>query len=255
MRALLLGADGMLGQAIQRVNPGHTLLPLTRRALDLRDLSGLDATLATLNPDVVIFCAAVSDVDRCATDPEAWAVNVEAPAAFAARLPTWFVSSNYVFGVGAGPHAPDAVPSPVNAYGAQKAEAERRVLAAGGHVVRTGWLYGPGGQNFPSSLPRRLGVEPVRALRGWPVQPTYVDDLAAALWRLPTGVSHLIGEEECDWFTFATEVAERLGAPPPEPTDALPWGARPQDARLSPATLPGWRDGVGRWLRGRSTPS
>ena len=128
MRALLLGADGMLGQAIQRVNPGHTLLPLTRRGLDLRDLSGLDATLAALNPDLVFFCAAVSDVDRCATDPEAWAVNVEAPAAFAARLPTWFVSSNYVFGVGAGPHAPDAVPSPVNAYGAQKAEAERRRL-------------------------------------------------------------------------------------------------------------------------------
>ena len=95
MRALLLGADGMLGQAIQRVNPGHSVLPLTRRELDLRELSGLDALLATLNPELVIFCAAVSDVDRCATDPEAWAVNVEAPAAFAARLPTWFVSRVY----------------------------------------------------------------------------------------------------------------------------------------------------------------
>ncbi|MCB9743807.1 MAG: NAD(P)-dependent oxidoreductase [Alphaproteobacteria bacterium] len=238
MKILVTGAGGLLGSAL--VARGAHGLP--RAALDVTDPVASEAALARLRPDAVIFCAAMTHVDRCATDPGAWAVNVEAPAWWAARAPTWFISSNYVFD-GPGPHGPEAAPRPAMAYGAQKAEAERRVLAAGGHVLRTGWIFGRGGRNFPSRIFALLEAGPVRALRGWPVQPTWAGDLAEHLLGLPEGLSHAIGGEETDWAGFAASAARLAGCPERvQAVEALDLGPRPEDARLSPARLPGFTE-------------
>jgi len=199
--------------------------------------------LDELRPDGVIFCAAVTDVDRCAQDAQAHAVNVAAPRWWAAQVPVLLVSTNYVFS-GPGPHGPDQTPDPVNAYGRQKAEAEEAVLAAGGSVVRTGWLYGAGGRNFPSTMGQALRAGPVQAIEDWPVQPTWADDLAEHLLTWPQGISHAVGRDSGTWVQVATRVAEHLGLQDrvrPTPLAALGLGPRPQDARLAPALLPGWR--------------
>ena len=78
----------------------------------------------------------------------------------------------------------------------------------------------------------------------WPVQPTCVDDLAQRLLELRPGIQHAIGADETTWAEVASAVAVRLGVPervrPIRLTD-LGLGARPLDARLAPADLPGWR--------------
>jgi dTDP-4-dehydrorhamnose reductase len=236
----------LLGSALVRLG-AHGV---DRAALDVCEPTQVDTVLSQVQPDAVIFCAAMTDVDRCATDPGAWAVNVDAPAALAARVPTWLVSSNYVFD-GPGPHRPMDARRPVGAYGRQKAAAEDAVLAAGGHVVRTGWLFGPGGRNFPSRLPALLRAGSVTALERWPVQPTWAPDLAAHLITLPTGVTHAIGEETTTWADAARRVCGALGLPPDrvQGVSAIPGlGPRPSDARLAPAALPGWSTHIAEWV-------
>lgn len=244
MRVWVNGANGSLGRAlVARGLPGWT-----RAQLDVTDLAAVDRALEATQPDAVIFCAAISEVDRCENDPLGRAVNTEAAIAWARRVPTWYVSTNYVFG-GPGPHAPGDPTTPVNAYGRLKAEAEEGVLAAGGHVVRVGWLCGEGGKGFGSTLAARLAVGPVRALRGWPVQPTDVVDLAAEMEALPKGISHMIGREDTTWAEVARAVAARMGVPERViEVDGLDLGPRPADARLCPATLPGWSERVERLL-------
>ncbi len=238
MHILVTGEEGMLGGALVRLGARQW----THSTLDVTNRSQCEQVLATEKPDAVLFCAAITDVDRCAQDPRARAVNVEAPAWWAQQVPLVLVSTNYVFS-GPGPHHPQDTPDPVNAYGKQKAEAERAVLDAGGSVVRTGWLYGPGGRNFPSRLSQALRSGPVQAISDWPVQPTWVDDLAQRLLTLPQGVTHAIGGEETTWAQVAEAVATRLGVSErvvPTPLEALGLGARPLDGRLAPADLPGW---------------
>ena len=215
---------------------------LDRAVCDVTLRSDLERVFRTLQPDAVIFCAAYTDVDT-ADSAEAWRVNVDAPAHWAERVPTWLVSSNFVFS-GEGPHGPEDEPAPVQAYGQQKLAAEAAVRAAGGSVVRTGWLYGAGGSNFPSTLPRRLRSGPVCAVADTPVQPTYAPDLARYLLTLPTGVSHAVGSEETTWYTFARAVAEMLEIDahidPIEGASLNGDARRPSDGRLVPALLPGW---------------
>ncbi len=237
MKILVTGAGGMLGSAL--VASGAVGYP--RRFLDVTKPAVAAAVLAEERPDALLFCAAQARVDAC--DERSEAVNVLAPAWFAQRVPTWLVSTNYVFD-GPGPHRPQDARTPCNPYGEQKARAEDAVLAAGGHVVRTGWLFARGGRNFPSSLPARLSRGPVQALEGWPVQPTWAPDLADLLLTLPTGVTHAIGSAETTWADFARHLAGLMGLSTQRVQGVQRLqglGPRPSDARLTPATLPPWQ--------------
>ena len=243
MRIVVVGAEGLIGRALVRAaNAGHTVVGLGRSACDVTNPVARDQALARERPDAVLFCAAMTDVDRAGADSVA--VNVDAPAAWASQVETWFLSSNFVMN-GPGPHAPGAVPSAINTYAAQKIEAERAVLAAGGHVVRVGWVYGPGGRTFASTVGDRLARgETVRAIFDTVVQPTHADDVAAELLRLPRGVSHLAGAGETSWYGLASAVRAKVGTGTVVPvrTSELGIGPRPGDARLCPATLPPWWD-------------
>lgn len=239
MRVLVTGGGGLLGRELGRLGARVW----SRKALDVTDHARSAQVLAAEDPELVIFCAAVTDVDRCATDPAGRTVNVDAPAWWARQVPLVLVSTNYVFS-GPGPHAPSDPTDPINAYGRQKVAAEAAVLASGGAVVRTGWLFGAGGRNFPSTLAAALARGPVRACSDWPVQPTWVGDLAAHLLTRPTGLTHAIGAQETTWAAIATAVAEALGVPErvvPTPLADLGLGPRPADARLTPAHLAGWQ--------------
>ena len=230
------GAGGLLGSALLRIGA----VGQDRVHLDVTDPAAVDEMLRIHRPRAVIHCAAFTRVDACG--PEHWGVNVEAAERLAERVPTWLVSTNYVFD-GPGPHGPSSPRSPRMCYGHQKAAAEDAVLAHGGHVVRTGWLFGPQGRNFPSRLPELLRAGPVQALERWPVQPTWADDLAGYLMTLPQGVSHAVGGEQTTWADFARACAAKMGLPPERVvgvSEVTSMGPRPQDARLEGHTLPGW---------------
>lgn len=242
---LVVGAGGLVGSALVRAGAPFGWRGLTRAECDVTRAADLEAALHRFRPDAVAFAAAFTDVDG--TTPACAAVNVRAPAEWAREVETWFFSSNFVFD-GPGPHAPGSRPRPVNRYAEQKVAAEEAVLAAGGHVVRVGWVYGPGGRTFASTVGARLeGGESVRAIHDVLVQPTHVDDVARAMLSLPRGVTHLAGREETSWYGYALAVRARVGRGRVEPVRSaeLGLGPRPRDGRLGPAVLPGWRERLG----------
>ncbi|MSQ03578.1 MAG: NAD(P)-dependent oxidoreductase [Myxococcales bacterium] len=244
MRVLVVGAGGLIGRALLRAAApvGVDVVGLTRAQCDVTDAAAMHHALTTYRPDATIFCAGFTDVDGAAADPRSEAVNRWAPSAWARVTPTWLLSSNFVFG-GAGPHAPGGAARPGSVYARQKVEAEADVLASGGHVVRVGWVFGPGGKTFASTVAGRLRRgERVRAIYDVVVQPTHSDDVATALLALPQGVTHLAGAGQTSWYGFAGAVRARVGAGTVEPVrmGELALGPRPRDARLTPARLPPW---------------
>lgn len=246
-KILVIGADGLLGRALVQLG----LQGVGRLECDLRDPLAMERCLLRHQPGSVLLCAADTRVDACERDPDSYLVNAQAPAWLAARVPLWFVSTNYVFS-GPGPHAPDAPRRPLMRYGQQKARAEDAVLAAGGHVVRTGWLYGKGGRNLLSRLPALLRTGPVDLIADIPIQPTWALDLAAWLLTLPTGLNHAVGAEETTFFGFGQAIAARLAlkgnARAVRMRELHLEAERPEDARLTPATLPGWSLRIGAFL-------
>jgi dTDP-4-dehydrorhamnose reductase len=174
--------------------------------LDTVTAASAGALLDTEHPEVVILTAAWTDVDGCAKDPalamrrNGTAVGEIALAAAARGIDLIVISTNEVFdgartdGRGYGPGDER---HPINPYGAAKAEAERLAIAAyeadgvRGRlgIVRTSWLYGPPGNDFPEKIARaalraRDAGEPLRVVADETGVPTYTPDLAEAISEL-----------------------------------------------------------------------
>jgi dTDP-4-dehydrorhamnose reductase len=249
------------------------LVALGRDALDVTLALHAAAALAAHAPDVVINAASFTAVDRAEVEREAaGAVNAlgagnVARACRARGTPLLHVSTDYVFdGATDRPYREDAPVAPLGVYAATKAEGERLVLAAGGAVVRTAWLFGQGGPSFVHAIARRARQE--RALRVVADQrgnPTWVDDLADALLELAAApprqdVLHVCGDEPVSRFEFACAIVDELrrhetvacARLEPIATSDLPAAApRPACSALDTARarargLPirSWRDGL-----------
>jgi len=216
----------MLGHDIVEALDGRDVSAPDRAALDITDERAVRDAVAA--HDVVINCAAYTDVDRAEAEPErALAINgagvgvlAEASAAVGARFV--HVSTDYVFdGRGSEPYSEDAPLNPVNAYGRSKADGERRAAAAGPHLlVRTAWLYGAHGSNFAATMHRlsreRSSVEVVDDQIG---QPTWTRDLAHRIVEMldahcPPGIYHATNGGTATWFEFARAVFSELGLDP-----------------------------------------
>ena len=161
-RVAITGAGGQLGRQLVQsfTDAGREVLALTHDTFDITAPESRQAVVAW-RPDFVVNAAAWTDVDGCARDPDrALAINAAAPGALAEAVAvhgTRFiqVSTNEVFdGADQRAYATDDEPRPINPYGASKLAAERAVLAASriNQVVRTAWLFGPGGTNFVTKI-------------------------------------------------------------------------------------------------------
>ena len=164
MKIVVLGSGGLLGSTLARAASatGHAVAGFGRAELDLRDHKSVAGW--TPAADWVVNCAAVTDVDACESGEGAEAsllVNAVAPEVLAAaceRAGAGFVhvSTDYVFfgdGFGSGEggqYDETDEPSPRSRYGAHKLMGEVGARARGAYVLRTAWLYGPGGKNFIS---------------------------------------------------------------------------------------------------------
>jgi dTDP-4-dehydrorhamnose reductase len=233
---LVTGARGMLGSDLVEALFGRHVTLLGRADLDVTDRDAVVA--AVQGHDVVINAAAYTAVDAAETDEEAaLAVNgtavgllAEAAASVGARFVT--VSTDYVFaGDATEPYAEDEPRAPLNAYGRTKAVGEEAALAAhpdGTYVVRTAWLYGRHGANFPKTM---LGLAASRdtlsVVSDQVGQPTWTMDLARQIVALvdsdaPAGIYHGTNSGSTSWQGFAQETFRLAGLDPERvlPTDS-----------------------------------
>ncbi|MCW5772541.1 MAG: dTDP-4-dehydrorhamnose reductase [Rhodospirillaceae bacterium] len=203
---LVFGRTGQLASALA-ARASAAPAPLTmlgREAADLRDRGALRRIIAGRPWRAVINVAAYNAVDRAEDEAiEAHAVNADAPAAMAeacraAGIPLLHVSTNYVFdGRGAAPYREDDPPAPQTAYGRSKLAGEDAVRAAcPEHVIlRTSWMFGTVGSNFPrivlAAARQRPILEMVQDQFG---DPTPASDLAGAL--LATAAALLSGRRD-----------------------------------------------------------
>src|SRR5690348_15173096 len=227
MRALILGAGGMLGHDLVRTAPRIDLQSLTRQQLDITDTAALARRVTELRPDIILNAAGYTAVDRAEAEREqAFRVNAEAVGELgriAARTGARVVhfSTVYVFdGTASEPYREDSPTKPVNAYGESKLAGEEALKAGGADwlIVRTQWLFGVNGKSFPRTMWERaragLATKVVQDQTG---RPTYSHDLAAVMWTLiakeTRGVIHLGNDGQATWFDVATRVFARAGTP------------------------------------------
>ncbi len=239
MKIMITGCYGQLGNelisilksgkseigAMPQELAGAEILPVDVDSLDIADNAKVKAFVAENIPDVIINCAAMTNVDGCETDYEtAFKVNAMgvrnlALAAKSVGAKLIHVSTDYVFeGNGTRPYVEWDLVNPQSAYGASKALGEKYALTFNDKtfVVRTSWLYGYIGKNFVKTVRRvireRGGITVVNDQRG---NPTNANDLAHHLLKLALteeyGIYHCTGEGECTWFDFAKKIAELSG--------------------------------------------
>lgn len=239
MKIMITGSHGQLGNELQSILKsgrseigampeallGAQIIPADIDELDITDNTAVMAFVKANCPDVIINCAAMTNVDGCESDyVTAFKVNamgVRNLAMAAKEIGAKFihVSTDYVFaGDGVKPYVEWDAVNPQSAYGASKALGEKYALGFCDKtfVVRTSWLYGLIGKNFVKTVRRvireRGGITVVNDQRG---NPTNANDLAHHLLKLALteeyGIYHCTGEGECTWYDFAVKIAEYSG--------------------------------------------
>lgn len=192
--------------------------------IDITSLESVMTVIGALKPEVVVNCAAYTDVDGCEGNVEtAMAVNGEGVAylAMACRgigALLVQVSTDYVFDGGKGmPYVEDDAPCPISVYGESKLAGEMNAAFCTEHlIVRTQWLYGLHGKNFVETM-LRLGSEKeeLAVVDDQIGSPTWTVDLARAIIALIDsgcrGTYHAANAEYCSWNGFARAIFAEAG--------------------------------------------
>jgi len=245
-RVLVTGANGLLGQALVRrlADTDYEVLATARddalradadcdyRPMDVTAPDAVSAVFEEWDPDVVVNCAAMSDVAACADDKNrAWATNARAVKRLAKRCTEHRahliqVSTDFVFNGKRGPYDEDARPDPVNYYGRTKLAAENAIREVGVSdwtIVRTVLLYGTGTALSRSNIVRWMmeqlaAGETIHVVTDQYRTPTYAPDLADGIARVierdATGIYHLSGREMVSIHELAETVADEFDFDP-----------------------------------------
>lgn len=228
MRILITGARGQLGTALTHALTGHELIPVDLPEVDITDRPALVAAVESAGPDLIIHCAAYTDVDGSARDPAlAYRVNALGTqnvvlACLAAGATMAHISTNEVFWGDRTAGYDEWLPlAPRNPYGMSKAAAEAHVrgLLSRYYIIRTAWLFAPGGHNFIHSILRRAReTGEVRVVTDEVANPTSAEDLAEAICRLVAtgqyGIYHFVNSGACSRWAFANEILSQAGLLP-----------------------------------------
>ena len=223
MKILITGSNGMLGHdLIEVLKDKHELLLTTSKTLDITDGDSVMDFILKSNPDIVINSAAYTDVDGCESNPDL-AYNVKGEGvknlALACRevdCPLVHISTDYVFnGQNDRPWVEDDEIGPISIYGKSKLEGEEHIkeILEKYFIVRTAWLYGVNGRNFPRTmLELAQNHSEITVVYDEVGTPTYTPDLAKGISELIEtdyyGTYHLTNSGNCSWCEFARYIFE-----------------------------------------------
>ena len=227
-RILAFGAAGLLGRSLVSTarEAGYEVFGCDLPECDIARTQDVEARFREVRPEIAINAAAITDVDLCEREPAlAYRANALGPLVLAreaaragARLV--HVSTDYVFsGTKGAPYDEMDEPGPLSVYARSKLEGERAVLevAKGAAiVVRTAWLFGPGGKSFVSRIPALLRERgAIEAVSDQVSSPTYAPDLARALLGLAEVAAgrlyHVANSGAASYYDVALEAARLLG--------------------------------------------
>ena len=277
MKILVTGAGGMLGTDFVRAASywNHDVVALTYADLDVGDSGAVWRIFKREKPDVVVNCAAYTDVDGAQDDLEGAArVNIEgarfvALGAAEVGAAVVYPSTDYVFdGLKGEPYIESDATRPLSVYAQTKAAGEAETAAANQRyfIVRSSWLFGTAGRNFVDTM-LLLGQDQgdVVVVRDQVGCPTYTAHLADALVRLigtsAFGIHHIAGGGECSWYEFAEEIFRQSGlevrmlsmttAELSRPAPRPPYSVLTTE-RKEAIYLPDWQKGLAAYLAERA---
>lgn len=236
LKILITGGKGQLAQQIYGIiKKGSSDLGIMDEAyknaelwmpdadeMDITNLEEVKQKLTEFNPEIIINCAAMTNVDGCESNEElAFTVNALGARNLALVCENIgskliHISTDYVFkGEGQIPYKEYDVTAPVSVYGKSKLLGENyvREFCSKYFIVRTSWLYGHGGSNFVKTIIKAAKekgeLQVVNDQRG---NPTYAEDLAHHILKLALteeyGIYHCTGNGECSWYDFARAIVE-----------------------------------------------
>ena len=233
MKVLVIGSHGMLGSDLvnrlsnlsDQKNPGNEVIAVDREHVDITHGEDASKFIAQVKPDVIVNCAAFSNVDACETQiSEAFAVNARgarnvALAGKQTGAKVIHISTDYVFdGMKNEPYLETDKPHPLSVYGKSKLEGELAVQEINGNcvIIRTAWLFGPFRKNFVTAIlelgRKNRSVSVVTDQHG---SPTYTADLSDAIRTAISkdlrGIYHVTNSGTCSRYEWARKIFELTG--------------------------------------------
>jgi dTDP-4-dehydrorhamnose reductase len=227
MTWLILGANGQLGQELIYLLKSKNIeaIGTNRNEIDFAKPNEIAEKLAKLNPSHIVNCAAYTQVDEAEEEPElanlinAQAAGVISKFASERSIPFVHISTDYVFdGTSMSPYLEDNKINPKSVYGSSKALGEKEIVKnnSNAYILRTAWVYGEHGNNFPKVIAKKLrNNEALSVVNDQIGSPTWTFDLATAIVEIlekkpEPGIYHVTNTESCSWFEFAKEIAKTL---------------------------------------------
>lgn len=230
MNILITGANGQLGTEMRNVSAGSKdkYIFTDVAELDITDAVAVDRFVASEKLDVIVNCAAYTNVDKAEDDEQAAdLINHKAVAILATTAAKYgatliHISTDYVFdGSSTIPYRENNATSPIGAYGRTKLSGERAVIESGCRylIFRTAWLYSPYGKNFMKTMIKLTAEKDnINVVFDQVGTPTSAADLAALIYVVITdrmldrqGIYHFSNEGVCSWYDFAVEVRDLCG--------------------------------------------
>lgn len=230
MNILVTGANGQLGMEMRNVSAGSAdrYIFTDVAELDITNADAVDRVIASEKVDVIVNCAAYTNVDKAEEDePTADLINHRAVAILASAAAKHdatliHISTDYVFdGRSCIPYKEDDTTSPTGAYGRTKLAGERAVIESGCRylIFRTAWLYSPYGKNFVKTMMKLTAEKDnLNVVFDQVGTPTCAADLAALIYKVITdrmldrqGIYHISNEGVCSWYDFAVAIRDLCG--------------------------------------------
>jgi dTDP-4-dehydrorhamnose reductase len=226
---MILGSKGQLGHELEtHFGALHHVAGCDLPEFDITDRDQVFEAIAAARAELVINAAAYTDVEKAESEPDAAlrcnaaGAGHAAAAAAAVGVPVVYYSTDFVFdGTSSAPYTEEETfPNlpPLGVYGRTKllGESATRLETPNHFIIRTAWLYGPGGNNFVEKILKAAKARPeLRVVSDEVGCPTHTWDLAEATMTLcgtaTPGTYHFVNGGSCSRFEFARAALELAG--------------------------------------------